>query len=82
MVVLHTAAELLRPSEYIQRKALELSRSVENYHDFTRQINAIGTSPRKQYTMEGVKELFSLSMVYCFADCADCIGFCSAVKSW
>lgn len=48
------------PSEYIQRKALELSRSVENYHDFTRQINAIGTSPRKQYTMEEVKELFSL----------------------
>ena len=48
------------PSEYIQRKALELSRSVENYHDFARQINAIGTSPRKQYTMEEVKELFGL----------------------
>ena len=48
------------PSEYIQRKALELSRSVENYHDYARQINAIGSTPRKQYTMEEVKELFSL----------------------
>lgn len=48
------------PSEYVQRKALELSRSVENYHDYARQINAIGSTPRKQYTMEEVKELFSL----------------------
>ena len=33
---------------------------MENYHDFTRQINAIGTSPRKQYTMEEAKEFFNL----------------------
>lgn len=54
------AKTLKGPSEYIQRKALELSRSVENYHDYARQINAIGSTPRKQYTMEEVKELFSL----------------------
>ena len=54
--------------------------SVENYHDFTRQINAIDSVPRKQYTMEEVKELFSLFHGVLLARTgADCIDLSSEV---
>ena len=53
---------------------------MENYHDFTRQINAIGTSPRKQYTMEEAKKFFNLFHGVLLARTgADCIDLSSEV---